>query len=83
MPIIPCNKVIGIINYPKDEESRFKNEKNMSISFLSSGLGASMSPFIGRSDGQSVGSSVCKKKVSKKSVKNLSKTVKEEVLNKT
>ena len=34
MPIIPCNKVIGMTNYPKDEESSFKNEKNMSISFF-------------------------------------------------
>ena len=34
MLIIPCNKVIGMTNYPKDEESSFKNEKNMSISFF-------------------------------------------------
>ena len=34
MTIIPSNKVIGITNYPKDEESSFKNEKNMSISFF-------------------------------------------------
>ena len=34
MPIIPCNKVIGMTNYLKDEESSFKNEKSMSISFL-------------------------------------------------
>ena len=27
MTIIPCNKVIGMTNYPKDEESSFKNEK--------------------------------------------------------
>ena len=34
MTIIPYNKVIGITNYPKDEESSFKNEKIMSISFF-------------------------------------------------
>ena len=34
MPIIPCNKVIGMTNNPKDEESSFKNEKNMSVSFF-------------------------------------------------
>ena len=34
MPIIPCNKVIDITNYPKGEESSFKNEKIMSISFF-------------------------------------------------
>ena len=34
MLIIPSNKVIGMTNYPKDEESSFKNEKNMSISFF-------------------------------------------------
>ena len=34
MLIIPCNKVIGMTNYPKDEESSFKNEKIMSISFF-------------------------------------------------
>ena len=35
MTIMPCNKVIGMTNYPKDEESSFKNEKkNMSISFF-------------------------------------------------
>ena len=32
MPNIPYNKIIGITNYPKDEESSFKNEKNMIIS---------------------------------------------------
>ena len=34
MSIIPCDKVIGLTNKPKDEESSFKNEKNMSISFF-------------------------------------------------
>ena len=34
MTIIPCNKVIDMANNPKDEESIFKNEKNMSISFF-------------------------------------------------
>ena len=34
MPIIPCNYVIGMNDYPKDEESNFKNEKIMSISFF-------------------------------------------------
>ena len=34
MTIIPCNKVIDMANYPKDEESSFKNEKIMSISFF-------------------------------------------------
>ena len=34
MLITPCNKVIGMTNCPKDEESSFKNEKNMSISFF-------------------------------------------------
>ena len=34
MLIIPCNKVIDMTNYPKDEESSFKNEKIMSISFF-------------------------------------------------
>jgi len=27
LPIIPCNKDIGMTNYPIDEESTFKNEK--------------------------------------------------------
>ena len=44
--------------------------------FLSSGLGASKSPLIGRSVGRSVKKSV--KKVSK-TVKNMSKTIKKEV----
>ena len=34
MTIIPSNKVIGMTNYPKDEESSFKNEKIMSILFF-------------------------------------------------
>jgi len=34
MTIIPFNKVIGMTNYPKDEEPSFKNEKNMSFSFF-------------------------------------------------
>ena len=34
MTIIARNKVIDMANYPKDEESSFKNEKNMSISFF-------------------------------------------------
>ena len=34
MTIIPCNKVIDLTNYPKDVESSFKNEKDMSISFF-------------------------------------------------
>ena len=34
MTIIPYNKVIDVTNYPKDEESSFKYEKNMSISFF-------------------------------------------------
>ena len=38
MIIIPSNKVIGMTKYPKDEESSFKNEKNMSISFLKKSL---------------------------------------------
>ena len=34
MTIISCNKVIDMANYPKDEESSFKNEKSMTISFF-------------------------------------------------
>ena len=34
MLITPCNKVIGMTNCPKDEESNFKNEKIMSVSFF-------------------------------------------------
>ena len=34
MTIIPFNKVFGMTNYSKDEESTFKNENIMSISFL-------------------------------------------------
>ena len=34
MTIIPFNKVIGMTNYPKDDESSFKNEKIMGISFF-------------------------------------------------
>ena len=34
MPIIPGDKIIDMTNYPKDEESSFKNEKIMSISFF-------------------------------------------------
>ena len=34
MLIIPCNKVIGMTNYPKDEESSFKNEKKWAFHFL-------------------------------------------------
>ena len=34
MPSIPCNKVIDMTNYAKDEESSFKNEKIMSVSFF-------------------------------------------------
>ena len=34
MTIIPCNKVIDMTIYPKDEESSFENEKIMSISFF-------------------------------------------------
>ena len=34
MTIIPYNKVIGMTNYPNDEEPSFKTEKNMSISFF-------------------------------------------------
>ena len=41
--------------------------------FLSSGLGASMSPFIGRLDGRSVGRSVCLSKKCQKPVKNCQK----------
>ena len=32
MTIMPCNKVIDMANYPKDEDSSFKNEKIMSVS---------------------------------------------------
>ena len=34
MPIIPCNKVIGMTNYPKDEESSFEKEKIMIVLFF-------------------------------------------------
>ena len=34
MTIKPCKKVIDMAIYPKDEESSFKDEKIMSISFF-------------------------------------------------
>ena len=34
MTIIPCNNVIGMTYCPKEKESSFKNEKNMSISLF-------------------------------------------------
>ena len=34
LTIVPCNKVIDMTNYPKDEESSFKTENNMRISFF-------------------------------------------------